>query len=63
MPVITIFIELLTAFRDGEIIIVTPGCSDIKEIGSSLSGSDTFTIDALHPFFVVFVRHRFIFWF
>ncbi len=35
MPVITIIIKTFTAFRDSQIIIITPGCSYIKKISSS----------------------------
>ena len=63
MPVISIIIETLSAFCDGEAIIISSGCSYIKKIGSSFSGPDSLAVHTVHFLFVVVVRHDLKFWF
>jgi hypothetical protein len=58
MPVISIIIESLSTLCDGEVVIVTTGCSYIKEISPSFARSDAFAVNAVHSFFVVVVRHN-----
>ena len=58
VPIVTVFVEFLTAFGDGKVIIVATGRSYIKEIRPAFPGPDAFTINAFHSFVVVFVRHN-----
>jgi hypothetical protein len=58
VPVVTIFVEFLTAFGDSKIVIVTTRSPYIEEIRPALPSSDAFAINAFHPFVVVFVRHN-----
>src|SRR5258705_12952958 len=55
VPVITIIIKAFAAFSNGEIIIITPGSSYIKEVGSSFSRTDAFTVNAFHFLVSTFV--------
>ena len=57
MPVIPIVIKPLTAFCNGQVIIITTGSSYIKEISSSFTGTDAFAVNALHFLVIVLVRH------
>jgi hypothetical protein len=61
MPVISIGIKFLTAFCNGEIVVISTGSSYIKEVGSSFSSADALTVNAVHSFVIVFVRHGYSF--
>ena len=58
MTVITIVIETLSAFCDGQVIIIATGSPDIEEIGPSFACPDAFAVNAVHSFFVVVVLHN-----
>lgn len=55
MAVVSFICKSLPAFGDGEVVVITPGCSDIKEIGSTFTCAYAFAIHAVHSFVVVFV--------
>jgi hypothetical protein len=57
VPIVSIIIKTLSAFSDGQVIIITASGSYIEEISSSFASSDAFTVNAVHSFFVVIVRH------
>jgi hypothetical protein len=57
MTVVAILIELFAAFSNGNIIIITAGCSYIKEVGSPFASPDALTVNAFHSFFIIVVRH------
>ena len=57
MPVVSIGIKFLTAFCNGEILVVSPGSSYIKEVGSSFTCANALAVNAVHSFVIVFVRH------
>ncbi len=61
VPVITILIKFLPAFRDRKIVIVTTGSPYIEEICPAFSGPDAFAVNAFHSFVVVVVRHNDLF--
>jgi hypothetical protein len=61
VSVITIGVEFFPAFSDGQIIIVPAGSSYIKEVRSSFPSTNALAVDAVHSFFIVFVRHFFSF--
>src|SRR5689334_15584632 len=57
VPVITIFVEFLPAFRNSDVVIIATGSPHIEEIGSTFSSPDAFAVNAFHSFVGVFVRH------
>src|SRR6187397_1123960 len=58
MTVIPIIIKTLTAFGDRQVIIITTGCSHIKEISPAFTSTNSFAVNAFHfVFVVILVRH------
>ncbi len=57
MPVITIVIEALAAFGNGQVIIISSCSSYIKKICSAFAGTNSFAVDAFHSLVIVFVLH------
>ena len=61
MPVVTIVVEALAAFCNGQKVIVAPGSSNIEEICPSFSGPNPFAVNTFYFLFVVLVRHSYKF--
>ena len=57
MSVVPIRIKAFAALRDGQVIIISPGFSYIKKVGSAFTGSDSFAVNTFHFFVIVVVRH------
>src|ERR1700722_4703553 len=61
VPVITVLIKFLPAFRDRKIVIVTTSSPYIEEICPEFPRPDAFAVNAFHSFVVVVVRHNELF--
>ena len=61
VPVIAIIVKTLTAFCDGQVIVIASCSSYIKKIRSSFSSANPFAVDTFHFLVVVLVRHSFNF--
>jgi hypothetical protein len=59
MPFVTITVKFFTAFGNGQVKIIATGFSYIKKVSPAFPCTDALTVDALHFFVVVFVRHCF----
>ena len=57
MPVVSVIIKTLTAFSNGEVIIITTGCPYIKKVSPSLSSTNSFAVNTFHFLVVILVRH------
>src|SRR5678815_2645553 len=58
MTIISVVIKSLTAFSNGQIIIITAGCPYIKEISPAFTSTNSFAVNAFHfVFVVILVRH------
>jgi hypothetical protein len=57
VPVVAIFIEALTAFCNGQEIIIATGRPYIEEIGPSFTGFDALAVHAVHLLVGMLVRH------
>ncbi len=57
MPVVTIIVEALPAFRNRKKIIVAAGSSYIEKVGPSFSSPNSFAVNTFNLLFVVVVRH------
>src|SRR6188508_557598 len=58
MTIITVIIKSFTAFGNGQIIIITTGCSYVKEISPAFTSTNPFAVNAFHfVFVVILVRH------
>src|SRR6186713_1638770 len=58
MTIIPIIIKSLTAFGNGQIIIITTGCPYVEEISPAFTSTNSFAVNAFHfVFVVILVRH------
>src|SRR6187431_2849502 len=58
MTIITVIIKSLTAFGNGQVIIITTSGSYIKEISPAFTSTNSFAVNAFHfVFVVILVRH------
>src|SRR6187399_869979 len=58
MTIITVIIKSLSAFGNGQIIIITTGCSYVKKISPAFTSTNSFAVNAFHfVFVVILVRH------
>src|SRR4030095_12410 len=59
MTIIPVIIESLATFGDSQVIIITTGCSYVKEISPAFTSTNSFAVNAFHfVFVVILVRHR-----
>src|SRR4249920_798001 len=58
MTIVSIIIKALTAFGNGEVIIITTCCSYIKEISPAFTSTNPLAVNAFHfVFVIILVRH------
>lgn len=58
MPVVPVIVKAFAALCNGEVVIVTPCCPNIKKVRSSFASPNAFAVNAFHFLVVVFVSHN-----